>query len=84
MAVNRGIVGRNPCPQCGDTPQLLAGAVVFGNDADKSLRGLYVLVCWPCHLYRLVQRGQDWTPMHGVPLNAARRGARSARGTRPP
>jgi hypothetical protein len=47
---------RDHCPECGQTPQLLAGCVMGG------IRAYSYLVCWDCGMVRCLVRGAEWTP----------------------
>jgi len=52
-----GIQRRNPCPQCGAVPQLVAG-VILRQDVFRNY-----LICWPCGQVRKVVVGSEWVLM---------------------
>lgn len=64
-----GIVGRNPCPSCGEPPHYLAGGVIFPDHTGA--RPDRFLVCWPCGQVRRVRKGEEWKSMR-LPKGRAR------------
>ncbi len=49
------VVSRNPCPNCGKSPQHLIGRLL--PNADENLA---YLVCWGCSVMRAIQARSMW------------------------
>lgn len=61
MLAPGGTQRRNPCPICGQVPQLISGPVMGWDE------GYNYLVCWPCERARQVIKGSEWARVALVP-----------------